>query len=129
MAVLVRPLRGFAHEVQRVLQPADSRAHRLFRDRLVVLAFVTGLIWVVFSIAMYFTEHHARGTDIHNGWQAAYWTASQMTTVGSGFANPISTPAYVMDMLLKIYAVVVVASLAGTVGAFFVHRRDQEAAG
>jgi CRISPR/Cas system-associated protein Csm6 len=28
-------------------------------------------------------------------------------------------------MLLKLYAVVIVASLAGAMGAFFVHRREE----
>jgi uncharacterized membrane protein len=120
----VEAVRRLPHEIRRVAR-ADTRAHELFRDRIVVLAFYTFAIWVICSIAMYFFERHARGTDIHNGWQAAYWTASQMTTVGSSFANPISTPAYVLDVLLKLYAVVIVASLAGTVGAFFVHRQRQ----
>ena len=72
------------------------------------------------------TEHDAQGTDIHNGWEASYWTASQMTAIGSTFANPRSTPGYVLDMVLKIYAVVVVAALAGAMGAFFIHHKDQE---
>jgi hypothetical protein len=125
MADPLRPIRRLPAELGRVARPADSRAHQLLRDRLVVLAFLTVVVWVVCTIAMFFFERHAQGTDIHNGWQAAYWTASQMTAIGSGFANPRSTPAYVLDMLLKLYAVVIVASLAGAMGAFFVHRREE----
>ena len=119
-------MRTLPAEFGRLFKPADSKAHQLRRDRLAVLAFLTVVLWAACSVAMYFTEHDAQGTDIHNGWQAAYWTASQMTAIGSTFANPRSTPAYVLDMVLKIYAVVVVAALAGAMGAFFIHHKDQE---
>ncbi|HEX3317373.1 MAG TPA: hypothetical protein VHR88_05100 [Solirubrobacteraceae bacterium] len=120
-------VRRFPQEIRSIAR-AEGAARRRFRNHIAVLTFYTLAIWVICSIAMYFFEHHARGTDIHNGWQAAYWTASQMTTVGSSFANPISTPAYVLDLLLKIYAVVVVATLAGSLGAFFVHRGREDQA-
>jgi hypothetical protein len=119
-------VRRFPQELRRIAH-AEGAARRRFRNHIAVLSFYTAAIWVSSTIAMYFFEHHARGSDIHNGWQAAYWMASSMTAVGSNLANPISTPAYVLDMLLKIYAVVVVATLAGALGAFFVRRgREQE---
>jgi hypothetical protein len=120
------PFARLPAEARRIAR-AETRAHMLFRDRLVVITVVTVVVWLVFSVAMYFLERHASGTDIHNPWQAAYWTASQMTAVGSNFNNPQTTAAYVLDLLLKIYAVVVVASLVGSIGAFFVHRKDQDA--
>ena len=125
MADPFRPIRRLPAELARVARPADSRTHQLLRDRLVALGFLTAVLWAICTVLMYFFERHAKGTDIHNGWQAAYWTASQMTAIGSTFANPRSTPAYVLDMLLKLYDVVIVAALAGAMGAFFVHRRDE----
>jgi len=122
----VRPFRVFGADIKHVLRPAGRTAHRLLRDRLVVIAVITAFVWVAASVAMYFLEHHEAGTDIHNGWQAAYWTASQMTAVGSAYQNPVSTGASILDIVIKIYAVVVVASLTGAVGAFFVHRKDEE---
>jgi hypothetical protein len=110
----------------RSLVGAESRRHRVLRDRLGQLGLVTAIVWAVVSVAIYFIEHHAPGTSIHNGWEAAYWTASQMSTIGSGFANPIRPAAYALDMVLKIYAVIIVGALAGSLGAFFLHRRDDE---
>jgi voltage-gated potassium channel len=128
MADPLGPVRGLPGELRRVIRPEESRAHRLLRDRLVVLSVVTGAVWVLCATLMFLFERHASGTDIHNAWQAMYWTASQMTAVGSNFGNPRSTPAYVLDLALKVYAVVIVATLAGTMGAFFIHRREQEQA-
>lgn len=55
--------------------------------------------------------------------------SSHPSAFGAAFTNPRSTPAYVLDMLLKLYAVVIVASLAGAMGAFFVHRREEAKSG
>lgn len=123
-----RPVRRLPTELRRVLQPEESRAHQLLHDRLIVIGLVTLVVWLLASAAMFLLERQAAGTDIHTGWQAIYWTASQMTAIGSSFANPRSSGAYVLDLLLKLYAVVVVASLTGAVGAFFIHRKDQEQA-
>jgi len=128
MADPFRPIRDLPGELRHVARPAGSEVHKHLRDRLFVLGFLTAVLWAICTVLMYFFERHAKGTDIHNGWQAAYWTASQMTAIGSTFANPRSTPAYVLDMLLKLYDVVIVAALAGAMGAFFIHRHAEEKA-
>jgi hypothetical protein len=120
------PFRRFASDVGRVLRPEERGAHRLFHDRLLVLGLLTLLVWLVVSIVMFALERHATGTDIHNPWQAIYWTASAMTAIGSNYANPRTPAAHVLDLVLKLYAILVVASLTGAVGAFFVHTKDEE---
>ena len=83
------------------------------------------LVWVAFSVAVFFLERHAPGTDIHNPWQSAYWTASKMSTIGTSYPNPITWEAHVLDLALKVYAVIIVATLAGAVGAFFRHPHEE----
>jgi hypothetical protein len=122
------PFRRLASELGRVVRPEESRAHQLFHDRLLVLGLLTLVVCVVVSVVMFAVERHATGTDIHNLWQAIYWTASAMTAIGSNYANPRTPAAHVVDLLLKLYAILVVASLTGAVGAFFIHIKDQEEA-
>jgi hypothetical protein len=122
------PFRRLASELRRVIRPEESRAHQLFHDRLLVLGVLTLVVGLAASVAMLLLERHASGTNIHNAWQAAYWTASAMTAIGSSYANPITPAAHVLDLVLKLYAIVVVASLTGAVGAFFIHRKDDEQA-
>jgi uncharacterized membrane protein len=119
------PFSRLARDLRHILS-AETRRHRVLRDRLGQLLLATTIVWALFTVAIYFIEHDAPGSSIHNGWEAAYWTASQMSTIGSGFANPVRPAAYALDMLLKIYAVIIVGALAGSLGAFFLHRRDDQ---
>jgi hypothetical protein len=63
-------------------------------------------------------------------WNALFWTTTQMLTVSSQFPNPLTPGGKVLDVLLELYAVTVVTSLAGTFASFFHHlslqRRSHE---
>jgi len=120
-------IRRLPSELRRLLR-AETTRHRILRERLAQLAVATMSVWVVFTVAIFFLERHASGTDIHNPWQSAYWTASQMSTIGTNYANPIRWQAHVLDLALKVYAVIIVGTLAGAVGAFFLHPRKEEPA-
>jgi hypothetical protein len=47
---------------------------------------------------------------------------TQLLTVSSSIQNPISTAARVVDVVMEAYAITVIASLAGAMGAFLVKR-------
>jgi hypothetical protein len=54
-------------------------------------------------------------------------------TVSSQLRNPISTGARVLDIFFEMWAITVVAALAGSLGSFFTHKhhldmRDKEVA-
>jgi hypothetical protein len=67
-------------------------------------------------------EHHAKQTQILSFGSALFWTSTQLLTVSSSIQNPISSPGRVLDVAMEIYAITVVASLAGAMGAFMVKR-------
>ena len=48
-----------------------------------------------------------------------------MLTVSSSIQNPISFPARVLDVVMEIYAITVVGSLAGALGAFLIKRGEE----
>jgi hypothetical protein len=102
-----------------------TATHRHLRDRLLVAAIVTIAIDVVATVAIFFAERHAPGSEIRSLGSAAFWTTAQLLTVSSNFPNPISTTARVIDIALELYAITVVGVLAGSFGAFF-HRRGLE---
>jgi 5-formyltetrahydrofolate cyclo-ligase len=113
-------IRRLPSELRRLLR-AETTRHQVLRARLAQLAAATLLVWAAFTVAVFFLERHAPGTDIHNAWQSAYWTASQMSTIGTSYANPTRWEAHVLDLALKVYAVIIGGTLAGAVGAFFLH--------
>lgn len=105
-------------DVARARTPTHSR----LRDRLVGIALATiGFDLVCAALAFVF-EHDAKQTQITSFGSALFWTSTQLLTVSSSIQNPISTPARLLDVAMEVYAITVVASLAGAMGAFMVKR-------
>ena len=96
----------------------EERHRRLFSRLLVVLA-ATAVIDALGTVAVYFLERHTKQTDIHNVFDAFFFTTVQLLTVSSQIKNPLSTGGRVVDIFLEIWAVIVVAGSAGAVASFF----------
>ena len=65
------------------------------------------------TVVIYFTERHARGTEITTSGTRAFFTAVQLLTVSSQIQNPFTTWGRIADVILEIWAVIVVAGSAG----------------
>jgi hypothetical protein len=120
-----------AHDIHAVARAATP-THAHLRDRLVAVSAVTLLVDLVASVAVFFLERHAHGTQIHTFGDAVFFTTTQLLTISSSVANPLSDGGKVVDLVLELYAITVVASLAGSFGAFFQrrgHERDMDLAG
>ena len=98
--------------------------HAYLRGRLVTITVVTIIVGVVSTLIVYFAERHAAGTQIHDLFDAFLFAMSQILTASS-VASPVTDPIKLLELLFDIYAIFVVATLAGSFGAFF-HRRNQE---
>ena len=86
------------------------------------VALVTVGVDLVCAVLALVLEHHAKQTQISTYGSALFWTSTQLLTVSSSIQNPISSSARVLDVAMEIYAITVVASLAGAMGAFMVKR-------
>ncbi|HSO98361.1 MAG TPA: hypothetical protein VLP43_05365 [Solirubrobacteraceae bacterium] len=124
---LTRVVRGAGSGIRNVFS-ARTPTHARLRDQIVAVALITlGIDLVCALLALWF-EHHAPQTQIHSFGSAIFWTSTQLLTVSSQIQNPLSTPGRVLDVVMEIYAITVVGSLAGIVGAFLVKRgRELEA--
>jgi hypothetical protein len=122
MSELVR--RRGLREIRNVLRGATP-THEHLRSRVSFVFGATLLLDAVASAFVLLFERDASGTQINNFGDAVFWTSTQLLTVSSQLPNPISTPARVLDIFLQAYAISVVAVLAGSFGAFF-HRRGNE---
>ena len=99
--------------------------HEHLRSRVAFVIVATLALDAVASVLILHFERDAPGTEITNFGDAVFWTSTQLLTVSSQLPNPISTPARVLDVFLQLWAISVVAVLAGSFGAFF-HRRGVE---
>ena len=102
----------------------STKTHTHLRRRLAIIFTATALFAVVCTLVIYFTEHDARGTEIHNLFDAFLFATSQLLT-GSSVANPATDAGKVLELVFDLWAIFVVASLAGSFGAFF-HARSKE---
>jgi hypothetical protein len=106
----------------------STETHRHLRERIVVIVIVTAALDLVCGVLSWLLERNAPKTDIHGFGTGLFWTTSQLLTVSSSMQNPVTTGGRILDVLMEIYAITVVATLAGSFGAFF-HRRSTERAG
>jgi hypothetical protein len=118
---LLRVVRNTAGEVRDVVR-ARTPTHARLRDSLVGIAVATIGVDLVCAVLAFVFEQHAKQTQIMSFGDAVFWTSTQLLTVSSSIQNPISTPARVLDVAMEAYAITVVASLAGAMGAFLVKR-------
>ena len=111
-------------EVGRILR-AETTTHAHFRQRLVAIAAVTVAVDLVCSVLVLLLERHEPGTQITGYASALFFSTTQLLSVSSSFANPLTGAGQVLDVAMELYAITVVAALAGSTSAFL-HRRSTE---
>lgn len=122
--MVARSLRLTLFDIRSVIRAATP-THAHLRDRLVAVAVVSVGVDLLGSVLIYLFEHNVDRTEIHGWGDALFFTTAQLLTVSSSMVNPLSAGGRVLDLILELYAITVVATLAGSFGAFF-QRRGHE---
>lgn len=121
---LLRVLRDLAGEGRDVLR-AGTPTHGRLRDRLIAIGLVTVGFDLICAVLAFLFEHHQKQTQIESLASALFWTTTQLLTVSSSVQNPISLPGRVLDVVMEIYAITIIGSLAGALGAFLIKRGEE----
>jgi hypothetical protein len=93
--------------------------HRRLLARLALVVSVTGVVDLLGTVAIYLFERHAQGTEVTTFGDALFFTTVQLLTVSSQLKNPLTTGGRIVDVVLELWAVIVVAGSAGAIAAFF----------
>ena len=93
--------------------------HRRLLARLALVVGATVVIDAIGTVAIYFLERHAPGSEVKSLGSAIFFTTVQLLTVSSQLKNPLTGWGRVVDIALELWAVVVVAGSAGAIAAFF----------
>lgn len=117
----MRPLMRAATELKAVVR-GETVTHLHFRDRLVAIGAATILVDLICSVLILLLERHAPGTRVTGFGSALFFSSTQLLTVSSQFANPLTGAGQVLDVLMELYAITVVATLAGATTTFMHHR-------
>ncbi len=78
--------------------------------------------WTWCALGWAFCSSTAPRRRITTFGSALFWTSTQLLTVSSSLQNPISAGGRILDVAMEAYAITVVATLAGSIGAFMVKR-------
>jgi hypothetical protein len=92
--------------------------HRRLVARLLLILIATLALDVICTVLVYFAERHANDTEIHTWRDALFFTTVQLLTVSSQIKNPLTGGGRIVDVVLEIWAVLVVAGSAGAIAAF-----------
>jgi hypothetical protein len=113
-----------AHQEVIAVARAKTPTHAHLRRRLLVIFAATAVMAVICTGIVYLTERHAKGTEIHDLFDAFIFSTSQLLTASS-VASPQTDFGKVLELFFDLWAISVVATLAGSFGAFF-HQRSKE---
>lgn len=119
-----RVLANAVHEVYEVAR-AGTATHRRLRDHLTAVFVATAGVDLLCALAAFLFERHAPETELSTFGSALFWTTTQLLTVSSSIKNPISTGGRVLDVLMEIWAITVIATLAGALGSFLQKRGEE----
>jgi hypothetical protein len=97
--------------------------HRRLLTRLAVVLSLTALVDLCGTVVIYFAERDADGSKITSVGDALFFTTVQLLTVSSQLPNPFTVTGRVTDIVLELWAVLVVAGSAGAMADFFQNAR------
>jgi Ion channel len=106
------------HEELTQLMSWEER-HRRLLARLAIVLMATIAIDALGSVLVYLLERGADGTEIRSFGDSVFFTTVQLLTVSSQLRNPLTPWGRVVDILLEVWAVIVVAGSAGAIASFF----------
>src|SRR5690242_3434029 len=125
---LSRVLRDAGREIHDVAR-ARTATHERLRDHLVVILVATLGVDLMCGVLALLFEKDAKQTQITGFGSALFWTSTQLLTVSSSLQNPITAAGRVLDVVMELYAITVIAAMAGAMGSFLIkrgHEREEQ---
>lgn len=104
---------------------AATPTHRRLRDHLVAIVTATVVVDLGCALIAFLLERNSPESDIKTVGSALFWTSTQLLTVSSSIKNPISTGGRILDVFMEIWAITVIATLAGAMGRFLQKRAEE----
>lgn len=89
---------------------------------LVMTGFVTTIMLVVSSFAMFFVEHQAQPDKFNNIFSALWWAISTLTTVGYGDIYPITGMGRFISAIIALLGIGLIALPTGIIASGFMER-------
>ena len=76
---------------------------------------LTVILVLAGAFVFYRLERNAPGSEVTTYGDALFWTSSQITTISSSLANPITTGGRILAVLTDLASIAMVSLLFGTI--------------
>jgi hypothetical protein len=86
---------------------------------------LVGIVDVAGTLLMWLFDDDAKRSEIHNLWDAFFFSTVQLLTVSSQMRNPVTTGGRIVDIFLELTALCLVTGIAGAFASFFLHLGDE----
>jgi hypothetical protein len=73
------------------------------------------------TLLMWLFDNDAQRSQIHNLWDAFFFSTVQLLTVSSQMPNPVTAGGRIVDIFLELTALFLVTGIAGAFASFFLH--------
>jgi hypothetical protein len=83
---------------------------------------------VVGTVLMWLAERDKPRSEIHNVWDAFFFTTVQLLTISSQMRNPVTTPGRIVDIVLELVGVGFVSAIAGSFASFYLNLGEEQRA-
>jgi hypothetical protein len=93
--------------------------HRRLLARLLLAMGLSAVVFAAGTVLIWVLESGEKGGDIKGFGDAAFFTAVQLLTVSSSIKNPLTWAGKMVDVGLEVWAVFVIAVVAGSFATFF----------
>jgi hypothetical protein len=102
--------------------------HLLLRRRLKEALVLVGIVDLAGTLLMWLFEDEVQRSEIHNLWDAFFFSTVQLLTVSSQMRNPVTTGGRIVDIFLELTALFLVTAIAGAFASFFLHIGSEDGA-
>ena len=100
---------------------SPPRPHHILRRRLLEALVLVAVVDAAGTVLMWLFEDDAARSEIHNLWDAFFFTTVQLLTVSSQMRNPVTTGGRIVDIVLELTALCLVSGIAGVFASFFLN--------
>lgn len=98
-----------------------KRPHHQLRRRVRVSLTVVLVVDAAGTVLMWLFERDKLRSEIHNLWDAFFFSTVQLLTISSQMRNPVTTPGRIVDIFLELVGVGFVSAVAGSFASFYLN--------
>jgi hypothetical protein len=104
-----------------LLRKEPPHPHNVLRRRLLEALVLVLVVDAIGTTLMWFFEDDVGRSEIHNLWDAFFFSTVQLLTVSSQLRNPVTTGGRIVDIVLELTALCLVSGIAGVFASFFLN--------